>query len=295
MQAIIDGFVELAAASSHSQPFQLPLPPSGKRPDPRKKEYCVHWIKHGECDFLQQGCLYKHEMPDLDKLQQIAGVRDYPKWWRDKNAVGRAKAVLISDRFRDWRQRRIDSRSISSPLPDRTAGNAATTGSAADAARVSSEVVAVSTTLPPMPPAPSRRHPEESPTLISVNLIDLDVPSIPALGAPSLPKSSKDESRMPVAASPQIEANPAAALHPPVVHTSTWGKGRHPRLEFLDSDDEGSTTESPSERLSSDTLRKAKAAGSNAMTKEPTSNHPRQRRMRLRLEHRTSKGLHEET
>ncbi|CAI7673849.1 unnamed protein product [Penicillium palitans] len=52
-----------------------------------KKEYCSYWIRHGECDYSQQGCLYKHEMPTdfytIDKL----GLRDIPRWFREKYNV----------------------------------------------------------------------------------------------------------------------------------------------------------------------------------------------------------------
>lgn len=46
-----------------------------------RKMYCTHWIRWGECDYTQQGCLYKHEMPDEDKLMEI-GIATYPRWYR---------------------------------------------------------------------------------------------------------------------------------------------------------------------------------------------------------------------
>ncbi|EFQ97912.1 C-x8-C-x5-C-x3-H type zinc finger protein [Nannizzia gypsea CBS 118893] len=52
-----------------------------------KKEYCSFWLRHGECDYQQQGCIFKHEMPTdkptLDKL----GLRDIPRWYREKHGV----------------------------------------------------------------------------------------------------------------------------------------------------------------------------------------------------------------
>ncbi|KAF1812275.1 hypothetical protein P152DRAFT_514431 [Eremomyces bilateralis CBS 781.70] len=63
-----------------------PLPPSGKEPDPSRKEYCTYWIQTGGCSFLQQGCLYKHEMPDKDTLAKI-GIPKVPKWYVDKTAA----------------------------------------------------------------------------------------------------------------------------------------------------------------------------------------------------------------
>ncbi len=55
---------------------------------PGVKEYCSYWVRHGECDYAQQGCLYRHEMPlDLGVLQKI-GLRDIPRWYREKHGLG---------------------------------------------------------------------------------------------------------------------------------------------------------------------------------------------------------------
>ncbi|KAF2861295.1 hypothetical protein K470DRAFT_269922 [Piedraia hortae CBS 480.64] len=66
------------------------LPPSGTQPDQNKKEYCTYWIRTGECDYMQQGCLYKHEMPDKATLDKI-GFRSVPRWWREQEAESRSK------------------------------------------------------------------------------------------------------------------------------------------------------------------------------------------------------------
>lgn len=64
---------------------ERPLPPSGVEPDPKKKVYCTYWIQHASCNFAQQGCLYKHEMPDLQTLKSI-GIYKYPMWWQKQQA-----------------------------------------------------------------------------------------------------------------------------------------------------------------------------------------------------------------
>ncbi|KAJ8115520.1 hypothetical protein OPT61_g2843 [Boeremia exigua] len=60
--------------------------PSGIEPDPSKKQYCTHWIRHNSCDYLQQGCRYKHEMPDREKLKEL-GFPKTPDWYRNKMAI----------------------------------------------------------------------------------------------------------------------------------------------------------------------------------------------------------------
>ena len=65
-----------------------PLPPSGREPDASKKIYCTHWIRTGQCDYTQQGCLYKHEIPDPETLASI-GITKTPQWWQEHLAAQR--------------------------------------------------------------------------------------------------------------------------------------------------------------------------------------------------------------
>lgn len=93
-QAVIDAIVGTkSGAEAAAQIGYLPKsneapPPSGNVPDQEKKEYCTYWIRHGECDYIQQGCLYKHEMPDKATLQKI-GFRSTPRWWLEKTQTVR--------------------------------------------------------------------------------------------------------------------------------------------------------------------------------------------------------------
>ncbi|BCR96025.1 uncharacterized protein AKAW2_20965A [Aspergillus luchuensis] len=52
-----------------------------------KKEYCSYWIRHGECDYSQQGCLFKHEMPGDPAMLEKLGLRDIPRWYREKYGI----------------------------------------------------------------------------------------------------------------------------------------------------------------------------------------------------------------
>ncbi|KAJ5281099.1 hypothetical protein N7478_006471 [Penicillium angulare] len=55
--------------------------------NPQGKVYCSYWLRHGECDYQQQGCLYKHEMPLELKTIQSLGLADIPRWYREKNHI----------------------------------------------------------------------------------------------------------------------------------------------------------------------------------------------------------------
>lgn len=47
-----------------------------------EKRYCTHWIRTGECDFTQQGCMFIHCIPDFATLQEL-GFKSYPRWFRE--------------------------------------------------------------------------------------------------------------------------------------------------------------------------------------------------------------------
>jgi hypothetical protein len=61
-----------------------PPPPSRVIPDPDRKVYCTHWVRTGECDYTQQGCKYKHEMPDK-RVLEVIGIRRTPPWWIEES------------------------------------------------------------------------------------------------------------------------------------------------------------------------------------------------------------------
>ncbi|KAI9368774.1 hypothetical protein BJX61DRAFT_198734 [Aspergillus egyptiacus] len=65
------------------------VPNMSENPGPRnfKKEYCSYWIRHGECDYAQQGCLYKHEMPMDRTMLERLGLRDIPRWYRERYSI----------------------------------------------------------------------------------------------------------------------------------------------------------------------------------------------------------------
>ena len=87
-QEAIDAIVAanpVATPNGYATPRSTP-PPSGALPDQDKKIYCTHWIRHGECDYTQQGCMYKHEMPNRETLEKI-GFRSVPRWWQERTAI----------------------------------------------------------------------------------------------------------------------------------------------------------------------------------------------------------------
>lgn len=74
-----------SAQPSIDGPALRRLPPSGQEPDLSRKQFCSHWIRTGECDFMQQGCIYKHVMPGLATLKTI-GFQKTPSWYQQAGA-----------------------------------------------------------------------------------------------------------------------------------------------------------------------------------------------------------------
>ncbi|KAK1089166.1 hypothetical protein LTR33_000197, partial [Friedmanniomyces endolithicus] len=88
-QSIIDAILATTSGAQEASRLNyipkssLPTPPSGTLPDAEKKEFCTHWIRTGECDYTQQGCMYKHEMPNQGTLERM-GFRGLPRWWTER-------------------------------------------------------------------------------------------------------------------------------------------------------------------------------------------------------------------
>ena len=47
------------------------------------KKYCTYWIQKGECNYMQTGCKYKHEMPVDKETLQNCGFRGIPRWFME--------------------------------------------------------------------------------------------------------------------------------------------------------------------------------------------------------------------
>ncbi|KUI59620.1 hypothetical protein VP1G_06841 [Cytospora mali] len=64
----------------------------------REKIYCDKWIHDGTCAFTQQGCKFKHEMPNDKETQEKLGLfHGYPSWWK-KLLAEQQRPTSIDDR-----------------------------------------------------------------------------------------------------------------------------------------------------------------------------------------------------
>ncbi|CAG8038049.1 unnamed protein product [Penicillium salamii] len=88
------GFVHAGKAHSPATSGPSVSAQSGRagnsaRGQAHKKEFCSYWIRHGEC------CMYRHEMPlDAASVARL-GLRDIPRWYRDKYQVPSIMAEVL--------------------------------------------------------------------------------------------------------------------------------------------------------------------------------------------------------
>lgn len=95
-QARIDGIVA-ARSANQARPGTIPAMPATTTTSPttpvprsattlpqrRVKIYCDKWVHEGICAFTQQGCKYKHEMPQDKATQHSLGLfHGLPAWWK---------------------------------------------------------------------------------------------------------------------------------------------------------------------------------------------------------------------
>ena len=80
-----------------------------------KKKFCTYWIRTGNCDYVQEGCIYLHVIPDEETRLRI-GIRDMPRWAREDFPASQQptypkQSVALTQ---NWRNPRADQAAKSS-------------------------------------------------------------------------------------------------------------------------------------------------------------------------------------
>ena len=52
-----------------------------------KKVYCTYWLSKGNCAYMQQGCIYKHEIPKDQETWESLGFHTIPAWLHAKSSA----------------------------------------------------------------------------------------------------------------------------------------------------------------------------------------------------------------
>ena len=52
-----------------------------------KKVYCTHWLSKGNCAYMQQGCIYRHEIPRDQETWESLGFHTIPGWLQAKSSA----------------------------------------------------------------------------------------------------------------------------------------------------------------------------------------------------------------
>ena len=51
-----------------------------------KKEYCTYYLRTGMCDYMQEGCRYKHRYPEDEETRRKLNLRKLPRWLEERQA-----------------------------------------------------------------------------------------------------------------------------------------------------------------------------------------------------------------
>lgn len=131
-QEIIDNTLAQSTHSPTHKPetaFKISrTPPSSPKSSFEQKDkiYCSYWIRSGECDYTQQGCRYKHEMPDKATLASI-GFRTVPRWWQEKVAIqlGQSAIPTVGPVMKpaEWLKQRRESQGSQDSQSDADSGS----------------------------------------------------------------------------------------------------------------------------------------------------------------------------
>ena len=108
-----------------------------------KKVYCTYWIQTGNCNYMQEGCKYKHEIPKDEVTRRAIGFREPPNWPREEMPIRPAAALN-----KLWRRQDGKPEVPGAPGPShrRIASPAAAHGTPASLARGNSQAPAGAST-----------------------------------------------------------------------------------------------------------------------------------------------------
>ena len=67
---------------THAPYYQTPQTPGVLG----KKEYCTYYLRTGMCDYMQEGCRYKHGYPEDEETRRKFNLRTLPRWLEERQA-----------------------------------------------------------------------------------------------------------------------------------------------------------------------------------------------------------------
>ena len=82
-----------------------------------KKVYCTYWIQTGNCNYMQEGCKYKHEIPKDEETRRAIGFREFPNWPREELPARPVPAINKSWRRQDGKPQDGKPQDVKPELP----------------------------------------------------------------------------------------------------------------------------------------------------------------------------------
>lgn len=98
MLTFIDFFQRQPALTNNGSSIIDPL---AKKGTIGKKVYCTYWIQTGNCNYMQEGCKYKHEIPKDEETRRAIGFREFPNWPKEELPIQAKPAPAL---HKPWRR-----------------------------------------------------------------------------------------------------------------------------------------------------------------------------------------------
>ena len=104
-QCIILNLKQAKVTDSKMHP-KVPVIKQGTSGRLGRKIYCSFWLRTGNCNFEQQGCKFRHEIPFDQKTRDMIGFRDCPNWWSIPPTEPTSAKAFQADRMHqaNWRR-----------------------------------------------------------------------------------------------------------------------------------------------------------------------------------------------
>ncbi|KAI9727792.1 MAG: hypothetical protein M1834_007939 [Cirrosporium novae-zelandiae] len=208
-QMVIDALVNAAGGESNTGSRRMVASSSKAK---GVKEFCSYWMRHGECDYAQQGCLYKHEMPTDQATLEGLGFRQLPRWYCELKGIPIAgpKRETTTGRF----QRRSDNGDDTHERKPTRAMLPLTSGTPAQAAARRQAAMAPKSTPPPPQPLLRQRTIHPASPRASPRIEEIDEKASEPKSSPMRTSSSFATSSMSVTSTPSDPLSMVPALQP---------------------------------------------------------------------------------
>ena len=70
--------------AAFKMPTRVPITKQGQHGTFGRKIFCTYYLRHGECDYQQTGCKFRHDLPEDPQTRHDIGFRRQPDWIKEQ-------------------------------------------------------------------------------------------------------------------------------------------------------------------------------------------------------------------